>query len=94
MEREPFRTEFLTSETWQAANHCRVSDIAALLVKWRPNFRSSIMPARRRLAIPTAFASLVVAAAVWTVAGTPTHHTKTFQQAKQTDRPAFDQTAR
>jgi hypothetical protein len=83
MEREPIRTD--TAEVWRGAQRRRAADIAALFEKRRPK-TGAILPARRRLAIPTVFASLAMAAAVWTVAGAPMHH----KHAK-TDRPAFDQ---
>jgi cytochrome c-type biogenesis protein CcmH/NrfG len=82
MKREPIRKD--TAEAWRAAQRRRSADIAALFEKQRP--KTGIMPARRLLAIPTVFASLVVAAAVWTVAGQPMH-----KHAKQANRPAFDQ---
>jgi hypothetical protein len=59
MEREPIRMD--TAEVWQAAQRRRAADIAALFEKQRPK-TGAIMPARRRLTIPTVFASLAVAA--------------------------------
>jgi hypothetical protein len=82
MERGPISKD--TAEVWQAAQRRRTADIAALFEKRRPK-TGTIMP-RRRLAIPTVFASLAVAAAVWTVVRAPMHHNK---HAKQ--RPTFDQ---
>jgi hypothetical protein len=86
MEREQLGTD--AAEVWQAAQYRRAADISALFGKRRQKTGRSIMPTRRRLAIPTVFASLAMAAAVWTVAGAPMHH----KHAKQTDRPAFEQT--
>jgi hypothetical protein len=83
MERGPIRTD--TAEVWQDAQRRRTADIAALFEKRRPK-TGAILPARSRLAIPTVFASLAVAAVVWTVAGAPMH-----KHAKQANRPVLDQ---
>jgi hypothetical protein len=80
--RDAIKTDSAIAKVWQAAEQRRAADIA---VMWRgsrinKNFRA---PAdrRRSLAIPTAFTSLVLAAAVWTLLGTPTHHVKRLASA-------------
>jgi hypothetical protein len=45
------------------------------------------LPGRQRLAIPTVFSALVVAVAVWVVAGPPTHPVKTFAALQHARAP-------
>ncbi len=81
MNSEPIRTDATTAEVWQTAQHRRAADIATLFgdpagVEHRP-------PAiRRRLVIPTVFASLVVGVAVWAIAGPAAQPTKTLVAIK------------
>jgi len=88
MERGPIRKD--TAQVWQAAQRRRATDLAALFEKRRP-----IMPARRRLTIPTVFASLAVAATVWILAGAPMHHNKHAKRpASAFDQPQSSPVAR
>jgi len=72
MNSEPIGTGASTAEIWQMAQRRRTADMATLL--GQPGDHGT---RRRRLVIPTLLASLVVAAAVWTLAGPPLHPGKT-----------------
>lgn len=70
------KTDISSDEVWQAAQRRRAADIAAAL----GHADGSAAPShfRRRLAIPTVLASLVIGVALWVVAGQPVHPNKTL----------------
>jgi hypothetical protein len=70
------KTDINSAEVWQAAQRRRAADIAAAL--GRADRSAARTDFRRRLAIPTVLASLVIGVALWAVAGQPVHPNKTL----------------
>jgi hypothetical protein len=70
------KTDISSDEVWQAAQRRRAADIAAAL--GRADRSAAPTDFRRRLAIPTVLASLVIGVALWAVAGQPVHPNKTL----------------
>ncbi len=70
------KTDISSDEVWQAAQRRRAADIAAAL--GRADGSAAPTDFRRRLAIPTVLASLVIGVALWAVAGQPVHPNKTL----------------
>jgi hypothetical protein len=69
------KTDLTTAEVWQLAQLRRTADLASSLQS--SSFPTPARSGRRRMLLPTVFASLVLAVAVWSVAGQPRHADKT-----------------
>lgn len=77
MNSEPIGTGASTAEVWKMAQRRRGADMATLFGKPADDPVRPATAGRRQLAIPTMFAALVAAVAVWALAGPPLHPGKT-----------------